>query len=60
MIREQNKLGKNLKEENGNSGSNAPSDFSGRTMNTAMLAASTIRNESFAGSSTGQPQNFNK
>jgi len=29
-------------------------------MNTAMLASSTIRNESFAGSSTGQPQNFKK
>lgn len=45
---------------NGNSGSNMASEFSGRTMNTAMLASSTHQNESFAGSSTGQPQNFKK
>ena len=43
------------------SGSSAASEFSGMTMNTAMLASSSSnRHESYAGSSTGQPQNSKK
>jgi len=36
--------------------SSGTSDFSGRTVNTAMLVSSSARNESYAGTSSGQPQ----
>ena len=46
---------------NAASGSSVASEFSGMTMNTAMLASSSSnRHESYAGSSTGQPQNSKK
>jgi len=45
---------------NGVSGRSAASEFSGMTMNTAMLVSSSSnRHDSYAGSSSGQPQNTN-
>lgn len=44
----------------GVSSSSGASDFSGRTMNTGMLVSSSARNESYAGTSSGQPQHPTK